>query len=92
VGTTIWIPVRVCFVTTDKRKHFLAGMLIAFWVGLFFGAWWGVAASVAAGVGKEAYDSRPGGTGWDWMDIAADGVGTAVGLCVLLCVKHIAGV
>ncbi len=78
--------------TTDKQKHFLACLLITFLVGLFLGVWWGVVASVAAGVGKEAYDSRPGGTGWDWMDLLADGVGTVVGLLVLLGVKHIAGV
>jgi len=77
---------------SDKAKHFLACLLIAFWVGLFFGAWWGIVASVAAGVGKEAYDSRPGGTGWDWWDIAADGVGTSVGSLLLLGMKHIAGV
>ena len=78
--------------TTDKRKHFLACLLITFWVGLFFGAWWGIGASVAAGVGKEAYDSRPGGTGWDWMDLLADGAGTVVGLIVLLLLNYLLGV
>ena len=75
-----------------KAAHFVTCLCITLWVGLFFGAWWGVMASVAAGVGKEAYDSRPGGTGWDWMDIAADGAGTVAGLFVLLGVKHIEGV
>jgi hypothetical protein len=92
VWTTIRIPVRVCFVTTDKRNHFVTCLLVAFWAGLFLNVGWGVAVSLAAGVGKEAYDSRPGGTGWDWRDLLADGAGTVVGLIVLLCVKHIAGV
>ena len=78
--------------TTDKQKHFMASLLITLWVGLFFGAWWGVGASLTAGVGKEARDSRPGGTGWDWWDLAADGSGMVVGLAVLMIVKSLLGV
>ncbi len=38
--------------------------------------------AVGLAVGKEYGDSKAPGNRWDWMDIAADVAGIAVGTCV----------
>jgi uncharacterized protein YfiM (DUF2279 family) len=40
---------------------------------------YGFGIAIAAGLAKEAYDSRSGGTGWSWSDLGADAVGAAAG-------------
>lgn len=39
----------------------------------------GFAGSIAAGVAKEAWDSRPGGTGFSWYDLSASSLGALAG-------------
>jgi uncharacterized protein YfiM (DUF2279 family) len=43
----------------------------------------GVALTLAAGLGKELWDMHPGGSGFDWTDLAADATGTAFGAIVV---------
>ncbi|MEY4375079.1 MAG: putative periplasmic lipoprotein [Candidatus Eisenbacteria bacterium] len=43
----------------------------------------GAALTLAAGLGKELWDMHPGGSGFDWTDLAADATGTALGTAVV---------
>ena len=43
----------------------------------------GAALTLAAGLGKELWDMHPGGSGFDWTDLAADATGTALGTVVV---------
>ncbi len=43
----------------------------------------GAALTLAAGLGKELWDTHPGGSGFDATDLAADATGTAFGAIVL---------
>lgn len=43
----------------------------------------GAALTLAAGLGKELWDTHPGGSGFDATDLAADATGTALGVIVL---------
>jgi len=76
---------------TDKLWHFVGGLLIALVVGLPFSilgmAWvlMGLLAALIAGIIKEAVDeykkrTNRGGTGWDWLDLAATVGGGFVGM------------
>ena len=40
------------------------------------------ALALAPGFAKEVYDSRPGGTGFDWKDMAANAAGAYIGMKV----------
>ncbi|SFM85905.1 putative lipoprotein [Izhakiella capsodis] len=72
----------------DKAQHFVASALLAAagseyakhqhingsssaGIGLLF--------SLSIGAGKEAYDSRPSGSGWSWKDFSWDLAGAATG-------------
>lgn len=64
----------------DKLIHFLVGFLIAENISLltgFFG--YGLIAGFTAGFGKELWDSRNGGSGFDFFDLWATVVGTIFG-------------
>lgn len=74
----------------DKRKHFWTCLVIALFAGAGLGAWWSAGLALGAGVAKEAWDSRPGGTGWDWMDLAADAAGALCGAVALVVIKLLA--
>ena len=41
--------------------------------------WIGVAIAMSVGLGKELYDSRSGGSGFDGRDLMADGIGSTLG-------------
>jgi uncharacterized protein YfiM (DUF2279 family) len=82
----------------DKAKHFAACFAFA---GAGYGggallfeepSWarWltGAGLGMGAGVGKELYDSRPGGSGFSLKDLAWDTVGTATGLGVAFLVDR----
>lgn len=43
----------------------------------------GFAFSLSLGAAKEAYDSRPAGSGWSWKDFAWDGLGAMAGYGIL---------
>lgn len=72
----------------DKKYHFEANALImvgVYVVCQFFGlGWWGLliafGCAVAALFGKELYDSRPGGSGFDKEDLRYDFYGQLAGL------------
>lgn len=76
----------------DKAKHFWVCAALALFGGAGLGAWWGVVLALGAGVAKEAWDSRPGGTGWDWMDLVADAAGAVCGTVALVTIKLLVGV
>ena len=82
----------------DKAKHFAACFTLAgagYGGGaLLFeepGARWltGAGLAMGAGLGKELYDSRRGGTGFSLKDLAWDAVGTATGLGVAYLVDRL---
>lgn len=52
--------VIAAFSGDDKKKHFIAGFLIAAVISLFFGYLIGIAAAAVAAAGKEAYDKISG--------------------------------
>ena len=78
----------------DKQKHMIVGagigLIVAPIVKKEFNLteteayWVGVTASLLAGLGKELYDSRDGGTGFDTQDLFATGLGGAVGASPIL--------
>lgn len=76
----------------DKAKHLAACFCLTLVFGAMFGVAGGVCVALTAGVAKEAWDSRPGGTGWDWMDLAADAAGAVCGTVALVTIKLLAGV
>ncbi len=81
----------------DKAKHFAACTVLA---GAGYGggallfeapeARWltGAGLAMGAGLAKELYDTRPGGTGFSTKDLVWDAVGTATGLGVAFLVDH----
>lgn len=82
----------------DKAKHFAACFTLAgagYGGGaLLFeapGARWlsGVGLAMGAGLGKELYDSRRGGTGFSFKDMSWNAVGTATGLGVAYLVDRL---
>lgn len=62
----------------DKVLHIVAGVVIGFVVGLVHPAA-GIGAAIAAGLGKELYDMRDGGTGFDSADLICTGIGGIIG-------------
>lgn len=75
----------------DKAEHYMASAVMAAaasevahrqnltrrqstTIGLMF--------SVSLGAGKEAYDSRPAGSGWSWKDFSWDVAGAATGIAL----------
>lgn len=77
----------------DQNLHFLAGQVISTNVGAgyyllkphspFKACLVGLAAGSLAGLGKELYDSRKGGTGFNKYDLATTIWGAAVGSLTL---------
>ncbi|WP_164021247.1 YfiM family protein [Pyxidicoccus trucidator] len=81
----------------DKAKHFAACTVLAaggYGAGaLVFeapAARWltGAGLAMGAGLGKELYDSRSGGTGFSTKDLVWDAAGTATGLGLAFLVDH----
>lgn len=72
----------------DKAQHFISSAFFAA-AGNSWGehqqwsagqsASFGLLFSLSLGVGKELYDSRAGGTGWSWKDLAWDVAGASAG-------------
>lgn len=77
---------------SDKTKHLAVCFCLTLVFGSMFGVAVGAGVSLAAGVAKEVWDSRPGGTGWDWMDLDADAAGALCGTVALVTIKLLAGV
>ena len=76
------------FEEEDKQKHFAVTSVIGFAssnIAYHYGYtkvesfWVGVAVAMSAGVGKELYDSRSGGSGFDMEDLGADALGATFG-------------
>ena len=64
----------------DKLIHFLVGFLIAENISLVTGLFtYGLIAGFMAGFGKELWDSRDGGSGFDFFDLWATVVGVIFG-------------
>jgi uncharacterized protein YfiM (DUF2279 family) len=71
----------------DKLYHFCGCAVVAFGAGVLWknpAAGYGVA--VTAGILKEEADDRPGGSGYDKLDIRADVMGALVGSCAAMLV------
>jgi uncharacterized protein YfiM (DUF2279 family) len=63
----------------DKTQHFLAGAVVSGLAYHYTGCRWkALAAGVLAGLAKEVYDSRSGGSGFDSKDLAAASLGAVV--------------
>lgn len=82
------------FQQDDKQLHIGAGAGIALLSAPIYhnelgltttqAYWAGVATALLVGVGKELYDSRKGGTGFDTQDILATGLGGMGGASIVL--------
>ncbi|MGM3160387.1 YfiM family lipoprotein [Dickeya undicola] len=81
----------------DKAKHFMASALLSAagseWVehqhqSRDRSAAFGLMFSVSIGAAKEAYDSRPQGSGWSWKDFTWDIAGATTGYCVWQAAHH----
>lgn len=70
-------------VTKDKLLHFLAGLLIAYFVGLL-NPLWGLGAAIVAGCTKELYDAFTSTNKAEWLDLVASAVGGAVGMMMAI--------
>ena len=65
----------------DKLLHFLMGIIISQNVALISAHYeFGLIAGFVAGFGKELWDSRKGGSGFDFFDLWATTVGTIAGV------------
>lgn len=49
----------------------------------------GAAFAIGLGLGKEYGDSKARGNKWDWLDIAADAVGTMIGTGLALLIRKL---
>ena len=64
----------------DKYLHFLMGFIIAQNTGIITGHYeYGLISGFIAGFGKELWDSRKGGSGFDFFDLWATTVGVIFG-------------
>ena len=77
----------------DKQKHIAATFavsMIASNIAYKYDfttnqSWWiGFASGMIVGLGKELYDSRDGGTGFDSADMTADAIGSSLGSSTVL--------
>lgn len=66
----------------DKKLHFFAGCLIAILGSLIFNTHVGIALSIIAGIGKEAYDYFDYGKP-DVMDMVVTWLGGFVGFLII---------
>ena len=80
----------------DKVKHFLAGVIVAAFVGipayleslnLFSGLWPAITAGILAGAVKEFCDDNTDGNNWDWRDFGATCIGVAI-VALFIVVLH----
>lgn len=83
----------------DHKEHFIIcviATLLAFGLYATFLPFWHVflmcpLLPLGLGAGKEYGDSQASGNRWDWTDIAADLLGTASALAVLLAMYFLLG-
>lgn len=73
----IWSWVR-----RDGLLHIETCALIAVAVGLFAPCWLGALVALAAGIGKEIWDTRHGVA--TWHDVICDLIGVAIGTIITL--------
>ena len=69
-------------VQEDKKKHFVAGFIIAAVVSLFFGYIAGAAAAIVAGIGKEVYDKVTGKGTPEVLDFLATATGASTAILI----------
>ena len=83
-------------IMTDKKYHFLAGLLVAALVGLpayleslnlFAGLWSALTSGIIAGGVKEYCDMRTEGNKWDWLDFVATCIGAVI-VAVFIVLLH----
>ena len=76
------------FEEEDKQKHFAVTSVIGFTssnIAYHYGYtkkesfWIGFGSAMIVGLGKELYDNRSGGTGFDIADLGADALGATFG-------------
>jgi len=75
----------------DKILHALVCMaavfacgIATFWISKDASFASGIGLAIGLGFGKEYGDSKASGNKWDWLDIAADLIGTIIGAALLL--------
>lgn len=75
----------------DKAQHFIASAMLSAAANEYGqhqgwnhdrSAGFGLLFSIAAGAGKEAWDSRSNGTGWSWKDFIWDIAGASTGYAI----------
>ena len=72
-------------IAKDKIYHIIAGAIISVVFGLIFPLWVAWFAVLAAGLGKEIYDSKIKGHYFDSMDVVDTVAGGSVGM-LLTCI------
>lgn len=79
----------------DKKKHFIAGLLVAALVGLpcylesvnlFAGLWSAIVSGILIGCCKEAYDYNNSGK-WEWPELLCT-IGGALAVAVFIVLMH----
>lgn len=78
IGKDKWLHAIVCFVATVA----VGGVMSIFGKGISLSS--GILFSCGLGFGKEFGDLLNPNSKWDWMDLIADLVGTAVGTVLLI--------
>jgi hypothetical protein len=66
---------------SDKKAHYLVGLLIGLIGAFIFGASYAFFLGAAAALGKELYDEKDYG-GFDWYDLGITLLGTVSGLVI----------
>lgn len=78
------LHMAVCFMATLLSYGYMR-VFNTFWPS--FSACWLL--PIGLGVGKEYGDSKATGNTWDWADILADVIGTAVGMGIILLIYSV---
>lgn len=68
----------------DKILHLICCFIIVVIFGLMLNPISGIVIALMIALGKEAYDMKSDGTGWNWVDILADLGGIILGLPFIL--------
>ena len=81
----------------DKKKHFIAGLLVAALVGLpcylesinlFAGIWSALTSGIIAGGVKEYCDMRADGNKFDWKDFLATCLGAVIAALFIIMLHY----
>ena len=74
---------KVLAIGKDKIWHFVAGLFIAFFIGLISPKA-GIIAAVLAGAAKELYDAFSKKGTAEWLDLVATAIGGAIGMVMAI--------